>query len=183
MSETSLTNGEKPSSSSQFLDHLTTYPLVIDSISTYKSNPYGQKSISIANTAYDRFGKPVIPYLKGPYSYVAPYVAKADSLGDQGLGKLEGTFPIVKQDTDKVKDTVLDYALLPVKLAVQGKDYVFQTYGDEYQKSGGNGVVTTAKAIMSTELKLASDVYQFVSKYLGPKKEAAKKKGSEALNN
>jgi len=174
---TPLTNGEKPSS--QFISHLTSYPAVSDGIATYKSNPYGQKSLNLANATYSRFGAPLIPYVKGPYSYVAPYVAKADSLGDAGLSKVDGTFPIVKEDTHKIKDTVLDYAFFPLRVAGQGKEYLFSTYQDEYKKTGGDGIITTAKALVSTELKVGVDTIHFLLGYFQKGKETAKGKIDE----
>jgi len=54
---TEAINGDR--SSSQFLDHLTSYPVVSDGIETFKSNSYGKKSLEIADSAYSRFGKPV----------------------------------------------------------------------------------------------------------------------------
>jgi len=181
MSETPMTNGDKPQS--QFLSHLTSYPVVSDSITTYKSNVYGQKSIEIVVVAYDRFGKPIIPYLQGPYSYVAPYLEKADAIADQGLGKVEETFPIIKEDTEKVKNSAINFVFLPVRLVGQGKNYVFATYDDEYKKTGGEGIFTAAKAVISTELKLTVDILQKVAGFLGSKKESAKKKYSDAVKN
>ena len=84
--------------SSQFIDHLTSYPVVSDGIETFKSNPYGKKSLELADSAYSRFGKPVEPYLETPKQYAAPYAKKADELADSGLSQIETRFPIVKED-------------------------------------------------------------------------------------
>ncbi|KAF2835707.1 hypothetical protein M501DRAFT_997866 [Patellaria atrata CBS 101060] len=176
MTET-LTNGEKHSS--QFISHLTSYPVVSDGITTYKSNPYGAKTLEVASNAYSKFASPVIPYLKGPYSYVAPYVAKADSLGDAGLSKVDSKFPIVKEDTGKLKGTVIDYAVLPLAIAGKGKEYLFNTYSDQYKKTGGDGVGTTVKAIISTEMKVGVDIYHFLLGYFNKGKETAKSKAND----
>ncbi|EOD43525.1 pathogenesis associated protein Cap20 [Neofusicoccum parvum] len=176
-----LTNGEK--ASSHFVSHIWSYPVVADLVDTYKSNPYGQKSLDLSYAAYDRFGKPIVPYLSKPYGYVAPYVQRADSLGDKGLSEVDKRFPIVKEKTSTIKGKVVDVAYLPVALAGQGKEYLFSTYNDEYQKTGGNGIITTAKAVISTELKITADVLQLIADYLGPKKEEAKKYVQEKANN
>lgn len=123
-----------------------------------------------------------MPYLQGPYSYVAPYVAKADEIADSSLGKVDNTFPIVREDTEKIRGTVVDYALFPLRVAGQSKDYLVATYNDEYRKTGGRGLVTTAKAMISTELKVTADFFQMVADFLGPKKEAAKQKANEKMN-
>lgn len=176
-----MTNGEK--AHSKVLSHITSYPVVSDSISFYKSNPYGAKSIDLANTCYSKFAAPFVPYLQGPYSYISPYVEKADSLGDDTLSKVDTKFPIVKEDTQKIKGTVFDYATLPLKLAGQGKEYVFSTFNDEYNKTGGqDGIVKLAKATISTELKFGHDAYNLVMSYLTKAKETTQKKASEAKN-
>jgi len=174
-------NGEKPSS--LFLSHLTSYPVVSDTISTFKANPYGKKSIDIADTGYAKFAKPILPYLSRPYEYVSPYVHKVDSLADTGLSKVEQTFPVVKEDTEKLKGSVKEIAFFPLTVAGQGKDYVFGTYNDEYKKTGGQGVVTTGKAAVSTGLHITADFFGWVSGVLGPKKEAAKEKLNDKFDN
>ena len=106
-----LTNGEV---SSQFLSHLSSLPVVSSGIDTFKSNPYGKKSIEVAEEAYSRFGKPVEPYLETPYSYAKPYVVKADQLADSGLSTVESHFPIIKEQPDTIFDTTKSYVLWPV---------------------------------------------------------------------
>ncbi|OCK78165.1 putative pathogenesis associated protein Cap20 [Lepidopterella palustris CBS 459.81] len=176
-----MTNGEKPHS--KVLSHITSYPVVSDSITFYKSQPLGQKSISLASTAYSKFAFPLLPYLQGPYSYFAPYVERADSIADSSLTKVDSTFPIVKEDTSKIKGTVLDYAFFPLKLADQGKQYLFGTFHDEYSKTGGSdGIVKLAKATISTELKFGHDALNLLLGYWTKGKEAAQKKGQEVKN-
>ncbi|KAI9696072.1 MAG: hypothetical protein M1836_005903 [Candelina mexicana] len=174
-------NGEKPSSA--FISHLTSYPVVSDSISTFKSNPYGQKSLDLADHGYATFAKPVIPYLARPYSMVSPYVAKADSLADSSLKKVDQTFPIVKEDTDKIKATAVDTAFFPLRKATEGKDYVLETYNNQYKKCGGRGLITTGKASVSTSLVVTSDVLAWISNYLGSAKDQTKEKVNEKANN
>lgn len=179
-----MTNGDKPHS--QFLDRLTSYPAVSDAVDTVKGNAVGQKGLELTDAAYQRFGKPVLPYLQTPYSYAAPYLAKADSLADSGLGTVENHFPIVKEDTntivDQVKGTTLYY---PFKLTGQTKDYLLNTWSDEYKKTSehgdrGPGLTTSVLALISTELRFASDAYQTVVNYLGPKKEEAQNNAQDA---
>ncbi|KAK5011176.1 hypothetical protein LTR28_005129 [Elasticomyces elasticus] len=178
----SMTNGDKPSS--QFISHLTSYPVVSDSIETFKSNPYGQKSLDIADATYSRFGKPIVPYLQTPYSYAAPYVKKADSIGDGVLGKVDDTFPIVKEDTGKIRDTAFSYVTYPFELAGRSKDYLLNTYSNEYQKTAdhqnrGPGLITFGMAVVSTQLKITSDTFQMIADFLGPKGQEAKQKSGE----
>lgn len=173
----------RPLANPSFLQHLTSYPVVSDAISTFKSNPYGKKSLDLSNTGYEKLVAPFVPYAKGPYGYVAPYVAKADSLGSGALSRVDHTFPIVKEDTEKIKGTVLDYAYFPFRLVGDSKNYVLDTYSSEYKKCGGDGYVAGSKAVITTGLVVTSDTFAWLSTFLGQKKEegsdyAAKKYGA-----
>lgn len=170
-----VTNGDGPHS--KVLSHLHSYPVVHDSFEAYKSHPFGARSLAIINESYQRFVAPLHPYLQTPYSYLSPYLSRADELGDNGLSKVEDRFPIVKQDTSKLKQTVFDYASLPLRVAGMGKEYVFGTWQDEYSKTHGqDGVVKNVKALISTELKFGLDAYGLVTAYLRKgKKETSKK--------
>lgn len=174
-------NGERPSS--QFLEHLTSYPVVSDSISTFKSNPYGKKSIILADQGYKSFIAPFLPYAQLPYDFVKPYVAKADSLAEGGLTKVEHTFPIVKEDTQKIKSSVLELALFPFRAAGTSKDYVYNTYSGEYQKCGGDGLISGGKALITTSLVVTSDTFSFLSSLWGQKKQQTKEIAKEHSGN
>ncbi|KAF2747143.1 hypothetical protein M011DRAFT_64259 [Sporormia fimetaria CBS 119925] len=176
--ETPMTNGEKPAS--KVLSHLQSYPVVHDSVETFRAHPYGAKSLSVFNTTYERVVAPLHPYLRTPYSYLSPYLSRADELGDSGLSKVETQFPIVKEDTEKLKETVTSLATAPFVLAGQGKEYVWKTWEDEYRKTGGqDGLVKSVKALISTELRMGLDSYNWVSQYLVHRKEQAQKKANE----
>ncbi|KAI9807146.1 MAG: hypothetical protein M1825_005864 [Sarcosagium campestre] len=174
-------NGEVQPSA--FITHLKTYPVISDSISTFKSNPYGQKSLDIADHGYATFAKPLITYLSGPYQYVSPYVAKADSVADSGLSKVDETFPFVKTPTDKIKGKAYETVSFPFRFATDSKDYVFKTYGSEYKKVGGEGIVTSGKAVITTGLVVTSDTLGWLSSFLGAKKDQAKQTLNEKTNN
>ena len=161
--------------------HLTSYPVVSDGIETFRSNPYGAKSIEVADGAYTRFGKPLTPYLRTPYNLAEPYIQKADSLADSGLQSVDQHFPIVKQDTHAVVDTAKSYAVWPLHLAGDGYGYLMRTWDDEYQKTvrrdnRGPGLTSSVMAIVSAEMKIVGDVLQALADYLAPKKEQAKHK-------
>lgn len=171
------TNGEN--ASSQFIDKVAALPAVNEGIETYKANPYGKKSLEVADNIYARFGKPVEPYLEKPYSYVKPYAQKADELAVSGLTRVENTFPIVTKDTSTIIDTTKSYVFWPY-------NYVSGTYSDEYSKTAkhndrGSGVVTGVLALISTELKIASDFFQTVADILGPKYQETKEKSADYL--
>lgn len=119
------TNG---TTNSQFIDHLTSYPVVSDSIETFKSNPYGKKSLELADSAYTRFAKPVEPYLETPKHYAAPYAKKADELAASGLDQIDSRFPIVKEDTNTIVDKSKSLIFWPLKIADDGRNYVWTTY-------------------------------------------------------
>ncbi|PLB46907.1 MAGE-domain-containing protein [Aspergillus steynii IBT 23096] len=165
-------NGEQPHS--YFFDHLTSYPVVSDSITVFKSNKYGAKSLAYADQGYVYIAKPFIPYLSKPYGFVAPYVARVDSLGDLGLTKIDSTFPFIKQDTETLRATIHDGAYFPVRLVGDAKVHVFDLYGSEYKKCGGDGVLARGKAVITTSLVLGQESLGFVSSLLQKKKAQVK---------
>lgn len=95
------------------------------------------------------------------------------------MTKIDKTFPVVKKDTEEIKDSVLDVVFMPLRLAFQGKDYVFKTYGNEYKKCGGDGIVAGGKAMITTSLVVTSDTLNWLSNYLSQKKEEAKDASKE----
>lgn len=174
-------NGETPAYKS--LDHLASYPIISDSISTFKTYPLGQRSIDITHSAYCTFIAPLSPYL----SKAAPYVTRADELAESGLGKIEERFPIVKEPTENIKNTVVDTIGYPRKLVgevyVRGsdlakdtKEYVFSIYGDELarQDNTKGGYIPRAKAGVTTGLVVSSELMGAIAAYLGNKKDQAK---------
>ncbi|CAL5867635.1 uncharacterized protein PFLUO_LOCUS1854 [Penicillium psychrofluorescens] len=159
---------------SHFLSHLTSYPIVNDSITTFKHNPYGARSLEFADQGYNHFAKPVLPYLSTPYSYLAPYLARADALGDRSLDQIEIRFPFLKEDTEALRGSLIDRASFPARLAGDVKHHVFDLYGDEYKKCGGDGVVASGKAVVTTSLVLSQESLAWVSSWLQTKKEEGK---------
>lgn len=140
----------------------------------FKSNKYGAKSLAYVDQGYVHIAKPFLPYLSKPYGLVAPYVARADSLGDRGLDKFDSTFPFIKQDTQTLKTTIQDGVYLPVRLAGDAKVHVFDLYGSEYKKCGGDGVVAHGKAMITTGLMLGQESLGFLSSLLQKKKAQVK---------
>ncbi|KAI9367164.1 hypothetical protein BJX61DRAFT_529818 [Aspergillus egyptiacus] len=166
----------------QFLEHLTSYPVVSDSITAFKTNKYGAKSLEFADQGYG-IAKPYLPYLSKPYGFVAPYIARADSLGDKGLQRVEANFPIIKEDTSMLRDTIKDTAYLPLRLAGDVKSHIFNTYGDEYKKCGGDGYVASGKALITTGLVLSQESLAFISSLLQQKKVQVKEMVNEQTPN
>ena len=152
------------------MQHLTSYPVVSESITTFKSNPYGARSINLADTVHTKLVKPVVPYAQKPYGYISPYVARADQIAASGLDKVDARFPIIKEDTEKIKGTVVGYAYAPFVFVGKGKEYLTNTYGSEYKKCGGPGYMAGGKAIVTTGLIVTSDVLGWVGSFIAEKK-------------
>ena len=127
-------------------------------------------SIDIFNSAYHNFAAPILRNLQGPYSIIAPYVQKADEIGNSTLDTVDNQVPAIKKtDMETLKSHAFDVAHFPFKVASESKDYVFSTYNNEYKKTGGNGLLTTGKAILSTELRITADAIHKVADLLGPR--------------
>jgi len=174
-----LVNGEK-TSQSKVLSHLQSYPVIADTLNVAKSHPYGAKSLSLLNQTYASLIRPITPYMSTPYSYLSPYLSRADELGDNGLSKVDSKFPVVKEGTEMLRERFQAYAYAPLLVAGHVKEYALGTWEDEYQKTRGeDGVVKKVKALISTELKMGLDGYKFVSEYWKRGKEVASKKVDE----
>jgi hypothetical protein len=155
--------------------------LFSDSIKTFKQNPLGQKSLSLADQGYQTFAKPILPYFSKPYQYVHPYVAKLDSIGDSTLSKVDEKFPVVKKPTGELYENAAGIAFFPLRKGLEGKDYVLKTYNTECKKVGGEGLVTMGKAAVTTTLVVTSDALNWLSNYLGAKKEQTKEVVNEKI--
>lgn len=97
-----------------------------------------------------------------------------DNLGDQGLTKFDSAFPFIKEDTEKLKGSIFDNAYLPMRLAGDMKQHLFETYGSEYQKCGGDGMVASGKAVITTSLVLSQESLAWINSFLQTKKEQTK---------
>lgn len=174
-------NGDGPHSA--FIEHLFAYPVVHDGVATFKSNPYGQKSLELSDSAYKTFAGPMMPYLQKSYQYVSPYVKKVDDLGDKTLCKVDERFPMVKKPTGELLDDAKSIVLLPIRVGQSGKEHVFSTYDAEVKKVGGENIVTYGKAFLTTALILTTEALTTASNFLGAKKDEAKATLDEKANN
>lgn len=174
-------NGEVHPSSAT-LSHFTKYPVVSDSLSYFKKNPYGQKSIELGDSAYQTFAKPVIPYFSKPYEYVSPYVKKADSIGDQVLSKVDERLPILKKPTDEIWTDGKSIVFFPVRKGTETKDHVFKIYNSEYKNIGGDSLVTYGKAAITTSLIVSHEALNWLSEYLRASKTKTEKVANDAAH-
>ncbi|KAK6431285.1 hypothetical protein LTR95_012555 [Oleoguttula sp. CCFEE 5521] len=170
-----IVNGDSPTSKT--LNHFTSYPTVASGIDAVKAHPYGKKSIELVDQAYNRFGKPVEPYFETPYQYAKPYVAKADELGDKALHRVDGTFPLVKEQPETIWETGKSWAFWPLS-------YAQEAWNDEYTKTNRakknqGGLFVLIPALISFQLRVVSDVFQTATSYIKPKYEEAKANSGE----
>lgn len=153
--------------------HILNYPVVNDSVATFKSTPLGQRSLELGDSAYRTFAVPVLPYFSWPLQLITPYAKKADDLGDKTLSRVDEKFPIVKKPTDELISDARSMASLPLRVGQTGKEHVLSTYGAELDKTGGNGFLGRGKAAVTTALILASESLSTVSSYMYEKKQQA----------
>jgi hypothetical protein len=187
-SNTAQVNGEttpqEQTINSLFLEHLLTYPLVKDGVTTIQSNQLGQKSIQIGDTAYRRLAGPVIPYLSRPYQYVSPYLEKADAIGEETLKRVDERFPAIKKPTGELYADAKNLVLLPYQKGLEGKQRVLDIYSDECRKlSGKDNFVMYGKAAVGTAFAIGGQTFNWVNSYLAAKKEDAKSAVNEKANN
>jgi len=162
-----------------FVNHILNYPVVNDSVATFKSTPLGQRSFELGDSAYRTFAAPFLPYFSWPLQLITPYAKKADDLGDKTLTKVDEKFPIVKKPTDELLSDARSMASLPLRVGQTGKDHVLSTYGAELKKTDGTGYLVRGKAAVTTALILTSESLSTVSAYLSEKKKQASEVSDE----
>jgi hypothetical protein len=106
---------------------------------------------------------------------VAPYIAKADSLGDSTLSQLDSRFPIVRAETQTISEKVQGVAGYPFAVVGKGREFVSKTWSEEYERSQGTGVVKRARAVIGTELKVGAAVIEYLRTVVGRVREEGKK--------
>lgn len=160
--------------------------MVHDSVETFKSNPYGQKSIQLGDSAYQTFAVPVLPYLSGPYQYFEPYFKRADDLGDKALAKVDEKFPVVKKPTNELYTDAKELVFFPLNKGLEGKDHVIDVYSNEYKKAGGDngfGLILSGKAAVATALVITGETVRFIGDFLSKKKEQTEHTVDNKVNN
>ena len=152
-----------------------------------KKNPYGQKSIELSDSAYQTFAKSVFPYFNKPYSYVEPYVKRADALGDDALSRIDERIPSLKKPTNELVSDGKAIVFFPLRKGLETKDHITEIYNSGYKKVGGEGLVTSGKALISTSLFVTSEALTWVGDVLRAgrvhAKEAAHDATRQANNN
>jgi hypothetical protein len=162
--------------------HITGYPVVNDVITNFKKNPYGQKSIELSDSAYKTFAAPFMPYLEKPYQYVSPYVQKADKFGDGALTQFDERVPVLKKPTDQLYSETKQIVFFPIVKGKETADHVISIYNSEYKKIGGDNVVTSGKAAITTSLAVTVEALNWVSEWFRTGKEKVKEATAQANN-
>lgn len=108
-------------------------------------------------------------------------------MADRSLERVDAHFPIMKEETNTVVDKAVNLALLPLTLTGRTYNYLMTTWSDEYEKTAnhnnrGPGLTTSAMALISTELKVASDCLQTAANFVGRKSPEAKHLGQDMAN-
>lgn len=153
---------------------------------TFKSNPYGQKSLQLGDSAYKTFAAPVLPYLSKPYQYVEPYVKKADDLGDKALAKVDERWPVVKKPTGELYSDAKGLVFFPYNKAFEGRNHVLDVYTREHKNLGGengSGLLLTGKAAFTTALVISVETVKFIGDFLGQKREQAHQRVDNKVHN
>ncbi|SPO00501.1 probable CAP20 - virulence factor [Cephalotrichum gorgonifer] len=178
-------NGDIPShpSNSLFVEHLLTYPVVKDGVSTFQNHQLGQKSIQLSDAAYRRLASPVIQYLSKPYQYVSPYLERADQLGDKTLSRVDEQFPAIKKPTDELYADAKNLVLLPYHRGLQGKEHVLGVYSAECKRIGGENLIVYSRALVGTVFAIGGETLDWAGALLNAGKAEAKDALNEKANN
>ena len=148
----------------------------------FKSNPYGQKSIQLSDSAFKKVSGVVHPFVATPYQYVSPYLRKADDLGDKTLSRVDSRFPVVKKPTDQLYNEARNLALTPYRFGLAGRDHVLSTYSAEKAKAGSDSAAAYSRVLVTTAVVVTSDAINTVRNFLAPKADAVAARARNAAN-
>ncbi|KEY67431.1 hypothetical protein S7711_05959 [Stachybotrys chartarum IBT 7711] len=169
-------------SSSAFLEHVLSYPVVRDGIDRFKSNQYGQRSIELGDSAFQTFGAPVVSLLAKPYQYFSPYVHQADSFGAKTLDRVDEQFPAIRKPTSDLYKDSKSLIFLPINKGLQGKDRFLQIYAEERKKTEEQTIWAQGKAAVTAAFVVTNDTISWVSSFLKQKKEESNHVVNEKIN-
>lgn len=110
---------------------------------------------------------------------MSPYVRKADQLGEQTLTRVDERVPALKKPTGELWTDGKDIFFFPYRKGVETKEHVFGLYNSEYKKIGGDGIVTSGKAALSTGLVVTVETLNWISDILRAGKAQAKSAGND----
>jgi len=159
----------------RFFEHLQSIPVVNDVASKIKTLPLAETSIKITDSAY----RTVQTYLGNQLQYLAPYVKKADDMGDNALSSIEEKFPVVKKPTNEIISDAKTIAFFPVRVSLTGKDHLINTYNSECERVSGGFVRRHSTAFVATFLTVGTDVFTKASALLKDTSNGVKARAEE----
>lgn len=161
-------NGNKPSPSiaekSQFLSHLTSYPLISDTLTTITTHPYTRTPLHLTHRTLTSLAPYATPLLSPLTPYLTPYLARLDTLGSSALDALDARVPSAKKPTRELYTQTRDLALRPYELSREGSEHVRRAYDGEVKRNGGGegekkmGLVGFGKAVWGTGKVVGGEV-------------------------
>ncbi|KAK4667099.1 hypothetical protein QC763_306160 [Podospora pseudopauciseta] len=168
MPTSNVVNGDSPHSAT--IRHLLTYPCVQDGVRTVKSTSVGSKAVDLSNGVYQSLAQNVFPYLAGPYSFVAPYVERVDSVGDKTLEVIEEKFPVVKKQPGEIVEGTKQMIFSPYHAGRSVKEYVLSIFETKKQ-SCGDSWTAYPTAVVATTFYLIGETAINAGDYIIHKKE------------
>ena len=112
---------------------------------------------------------------------------RADALGDDALSRIDERIPSLKKPTNELVSDGKAIVFFPLRKGLETKDHITEIYNSEYKKVGGEGLVTSGKALISTSLFVTSEALTWVGDVLRAgrvhAKEAAHDATRQANNN
>jgi hypothetical protein len=113
------------------------------------------------------------PALRVPVEYLKPYAQRADEIGDKTLTRIDERFPAVKKPTDELvtdlREGVLQYPAAQTLEDLRRR--LFELYGEEYKKAGGEGLPSMARGAVNTSLIIGNETLAHVLAFLSQKRQ------------
>ncbi|EXL39693.1 hypothetical protein FOCG_17700 [Fusarium oxysporum f. sp. radicis-lycopersici 26381] len=165
-----LNDNAKPAHHSAFFQHLLSYPVISDSVYTFKSGKYSQTSLQFGNAAYQTFAATATTWFQNPYQHLLPYIQKVDSLGGNILHYVDKRFPFMKKPTEELYNDTKGLIFLSYQKGLEGRDHVLKVYDSEYKKNKQVSLVAHGKAAVTTFLGVSNEALSWLNCILHLKK-------------
>jgi hypothetical protein len=157
---------------SKSINHITSYPVVSDTLTYAQSFALAQQTISYSQSCLGLL-KPLSPLLTKANHITAPVVTKVDDFADSKLGQVDEKFPFVKKPTEEIAEFLAAQKDFATGLAQKEREYVLSVFAEELEKTAGEnktGYIPTAKAGVNTGIVISQELLAWITELVQKKR-------------
>ncbi|RPA80937.1 hypothetical protein BJ508DRAFT_117507 [Ascobolus immersus RN42] len=161
---------------SKSINHITSYPVVSDTLSYAQTFAIVQQAVTATQRATGLL-QPFAPLLEKANNIAAPVVNKVDDFAESKLGQLDEKVPFVKKPTQELADFLSQQKDFATGLAQKEREYVLSVFADELEKAAGDnktGYIPTAKAGVNTGIVISQELIAWITELVQKRRAESK---------